>query len=302
MNETGNNPLAPLDPVSVTAYLSELEGNANSALFEFARLESAAARWIEYNLAASAAARKIHSPRASTRVAESREFSESLAKQGSEQAELFSALDSFLTSWGRASLLIFPSTRETPGPSFRRQRGRLLQRLLGVDERHLLNNRELRDAWMHFDERLDQAVATHTWGSRQRFVMTATPENSRGVLRQLEVPTLCLSYRDRSGITQRAELSAFADALRGLAIGTAWEQVSEITGKFPELVDRDLAVHEPEHLPAIKSPSNTKSGARKKAPSGEDLMPYAGLLDDKDAGLIQSAIAEATSHIDRSGW
>jgi hypothetical protein len=62
------------------------------------------------------------------------------------------ALDLFLGDVSRISLMLWPERRGSP------QRGQFLRNLLRITDENPLKNREVRNAFQHMDERLDQWV------------------------------------------------------------------------------------------------------------------------------------------------
>jgi hypothetical protein len=79
------------------------------------------------------------------------------------QGEMRVAMEGFLTAWARTSLLLFPATpeRKRDAKESAEARGSTLRQILEVDGDHPLSDRGLRNAWMHYDERLDAALERH---------------------------------------------------------------------------------------------------------------------------------------------
>lgn len=69
------------------------------------------------------------------------------------RSELWGAISGLLSAWARASVVLFPSASDAS------VRGESLRRLLGVSDDDPLRARGLRNDWVHFDERLDEAFA-----------------------------------------------------------------------------------------------------------------------------------------------
>ena len=60
---------------------------------------------------------------------------------------------------------------------------------------------------MHFDERLDSAVSTGTFGSRHRFVEAERADSYiDDTLRLVEIDTLVIHYRTRDGASSSSDL------------------------------------------------------------------------------------------------
>jgi hypothetical protein len=72
----------------------------------------------------------------------------------SEQ-EMEEAIEGILSGFARISLFLFPSPSAGPLGS---ERGERLRQVLAVAADHPLANRELRNHWMHLDERFDQRL------------------------------------------------------------------------------------------------------------------------------------------------
>ena len=127
--------------------------------------------------------------------------------QVQDQTRLFDVLEAFLASWARLSLLLFPLTKSGIGSDFTKARGEGIRNALGVDVNSAFANRDLRDAWMHFDERLDAAVSGGTFGSRHRFVRSERAgDYVDNTLRLVEVDTLVVRYLDRRGQARAVDL------------------------------------------------------------------------------------------------
>lgn len=125
---------------------------------------------------------------------------ETLWARGDFQAKYFSALEAFLAGWARLSLLLFPVGGKDQDAEFRENRGSALRDALRVDGGSVLEDRGPRDAWMHFDERLDRAIVAGTFSERHRFLRSnEAKEFVASTLVLLEVDALIVHYPDRSG-------------------------------------------------------------------------------------------------------
>lgn len=90
------------------------------------------------------------------------------------QGDLFTEFEAFLAAFARLSLLFFPQVRKgDPDANFKNKRSEKLRAIFNVQSDGVLSDRDLRNAWMHFDERLDAAIANGQFGDRQRFVVAA---------------------------------------------------------------------------------------------------------------------------------
>lgn len=71
------------------------------------------------------------------------------------EREMQIAIEGILSGYARVSLLLFPAK----SAGVRAQaRGESLCGYLGIDADHAFGNRDLRNHWMHLDERLDAAL------------------------------------------------------------------------------------------------------------------------------------------------
>lgn len=149
------------------SYLLEIRDVCWQVDEQAARFSMHRKAWLQAD-AAAAAAQSGH-PRDFEREA----FDEAVRTMVSLQRQIWEVVESFLTSWARLSLMLFPAPRGKKEERTRAEaRGEHLQSLLGVKDGDLLRDRSLRDAWMHFDERLDQAVAEGRHVGRQFFTRT----------------------------------------------------------------------------------------------------------------------------------
>lgn len=111
-----------------------------------------------------------------------------------DQGGFFDELEAFLAGWARLSLLFFPVA------TFRRDHARKLRELFDMASDDQLSNRELRDSWMHFDERLAKATSSGTFGNRQAFVRSHQVQGLKdSTLRLMVMDTLDVHFRTRDG-------------------------------------------------------------------------------------------------------
>lgn len=148
------------------------------------------------------------------------------------QTHIFDNLEAFLAAWARVSLLLFPSGKG----SFTRHRGETLRRIFGLDDTCLLADRELRDAWMHHDERIDAAIETGRRASGQLFTRAAeiTDQRKAIFLRIVDIENLVVHYHARDNQLRAVALGGLEEALKDLDAGrvAAFDQL-----KFPEDAD-----------------------------------------------------------------
>lgn len=137
-----------------------------------------------------------------------------LWNQSEFQAQYFSGIEAFLAGWARLSLLLFPIEGKGPAAEFRVERGRRIREALAVASDSILANRELRDSWMHFDERLDRVFLDGTFGERHRFLRANEAGPFVGnTLALLEVDTLVVRYTDKAGSPAALDLKVLDQAL-----------------------------------------------------------------------------------------
>ncbi len=120
------------------------------------------------------------------------------------QARIFDDLDALLSAYARVSLLIFPVGSDP----FTKDRAATMQQCLKLNTKSKLNDRDLRDAWMHHDERMDKNVSANKHSGGQLFKLSAevTLANKTGFLRVIEIDTLVVHYHDRHGTSKSAIL------------------------------------------------------------------------------------------------
>jgi len=204
----------------VVPYLTELREVADSALYQYSRIEDAARRWLEIDMQFEEEARLAF------RIIDDDEFATKLTESATRQTHIAEELGAFFAIWNLLSSLLFPSSGDGAHGGFRRERGAELRRLLGLRETSLLNSRPLRDAWTHFDDRLDRAVLEEHWAtSRQRFARALEAQQLKGnALYLVEVDTFVIHYRDETGAQCSDSLRAIAAALDELRerIPSAW--------------------------------------------------------------------------------
>lgn len=196
----------PLDRLRFLPYEIELRVLLDASLYTLDQLEAAAKRCCA--LDAELQTGKGVGP-------------EALAAKIQEQTRIFYHLESFLTAYARLSLLIFPTSHTT----LARARKETMQMCLGVTDESALNDRELRDAWAHHDERLDAAVAAQPQVAGHVFKRAShvTASDRQRFLRIIEIDSLVVHYHDRHNTpksfdvrTVRPELEAL-EAKRGNA-------------------------------------------------------------------------------------
>ncbi|MHB1094738.1 MAG: hypothetical protein ACYC3F_01025 [Gemmatimonadaceae bacterium] len=205
-------PQRPFDRVAVSMYLQEALELIDSLLFRLHLLEEAAARWLA---AEEVAATQVL---AHPDEADAEAFNRALHASGREQATMFDEVEAFLAAWARLSLLFWPIPRRgAPTYEFTKNRGTILVELFDLGAVCPLEDRELRDAWMHTDERFDAAWLDSRLGNRQQFVRTAGVSTAvEHAVRVLDVEALTLHARDNNGALIFLELRPLKPFLEDL--------------------------------------------------------------------------------------
>jgi hypothetical protein len=145
-------------------------------------------------------------------------LAEALENQVAEQTRFFETLEAFLAAWARLSLLLCPLSGGGAFAEFRKARGEGLRKVTGVTEDGVFGDRDLRDAWMHFDERLDSAVSEGKFGNRHSFVHSARAKDYiENTLRLAEMDTLVVHFRNRDGHHRTADLKGLREQLTSIS-------------------------------------------------------------------------------------
>jgi hypothetical protein len=174
-------------------FLSEIRDTAISALKRIVVFEEAAKAWIGIQAAI------VSWPDDGSGLDE-------LFGRGNEQRdaqyEMFEALDDVLARWTRVSQMLFPTGRTEPARRAMKRADRLLEFLnLPAEISRTLGDRKLRDAWTHFDERLDDALEEDRLAWPQWFMLSEdlTEYHRKKIPRLVMADTLELYYHDRKG-------------------------------------------------------------------------------------------------------
>jgi hypothetical protein len=172
-------------------YIMEAHELAGTLLARLAELESGSTNWQN---AVDAADKELDQ---GTPDVDS--LATTLRSQVAIQTSFFDLLEAFLAAWARLSLLCFPNKGASTTAEFRLARGEALRLALAVPTDSPLADRDLRNAWMHFDERLDEATVSGSIGDRHRFVRSAEiGPHLDTTLRLLELDTLVVHYRTQT--------------------------------------------------------------------------------------------------------
>jgi hypothetical protein len=197
--------------LQLVPFLYELRESADAGVYQFASLKEAAKAWMKLDA-------ELHTqlqlpPEQFDHDTWVAVGEASIAKQ----SNIFDALDAFLSPWMRTSQILFPTIKSGAAPTFKSERARILQDAVGVGSTSLLANRDLRDSWTHFDERLDAAVQGGYAGNRHAFVRTSgVAARLDNTLRLVDVETLTIHYRARDGQKLSQPIEPMEQALRSL--------------------------------------------------------------------------------------
>ena len=196
-----------LTSVDLSMFNSEVHELIDALLYRLDELEQLSGAWKAANREAKRAAHISDS-----RSRES--FERALHKQRQVQAKAFDTIEAFLAAWARLSLLFFPQGKNAKTTN----RGDVLRRVYFVHSRTSpLADRQLRNAWMHFDERLDHAIETKTLGNRHQF--TTSAQGARAAVRSVrvvEMDNLVVRYRDSQGASKATDLRELRRYLEAL--------------------------------------------------------------------------------------
>jgi hypothetical protein len=186
-----------LTVISVQLYISEIADLLASLSSRFVELENASQRWRNHE---SIAVEQLAALPNAFREAS---FAEALVGKANEQSHVFHSLDGLLACWARLSLLLFPAHDNSDAGKWAKTRGKTLRQLLDIPSDSLLANRDVRDSWMHFDERLDHAVQEGRLGNRQTMCSSASAASAMDCsVRVIDMERLVLHYRKRDGAVQ----------------------------------------------------------------------------------------------------
>lgn len=208
----------------------EVRELADSVLYRLERLEASAARWGSARETAEAGAR------ARREQYDRDAFHGAIAMMADQQREIFDDLELLLSTWARLSLLLSPTDGKSEASVFARDRGTLLRELLQIDSDSPLLGRDLRNSWMHFDERLDAIIRrTGTWGNRHQFIHSSEriPDRNNG-LRIVEVDTLVITFPDHKGVYKSTSLRELRPLLESMP-----EQIRKANEEFARRFPRD---------------------------------------------------------------
>ena len=199
-----------LERIQLWTYLLEVREVSEVVLWRLSEVRDASDRWVRVKDSEDA---ELQSYDIGAGLDEA-VFQSALRERQQLQFQYFAALEAFLAGWARLSLLLFPLEGKGPDAASRAARGRAIRDELGIAASTILADRELRDAWMHFDERLDRALFGGTFGERYRFVRsTKANQLIQSTIILLEVDSLVVHYTTRSGSRASMDLNRLEQAV-----------------------------------------------------------------------------------------
>jgi hypothetical protein len=205
-----------LNDDQIQPYLLELREVCDAAAVQLLNLREAAADWVRERRASAANRASAVGNQAAIAA---------LGRAVGRQTTAFDSADAFLMNWARASYLVHPVSTRDP---FTKERGETMRSKLKITG-PFLDDRDLRNSWVHFDERLDEAMKTGRFRYRHRFSMArdVTPAIIEGALRLLEMDTLVMHYHLQNGQPAQANIMVLGSALNvvHMAANVAWTEL-----------------------------------------------------------------------------
>lgn len=197
-----------VDRISALMYLSEVRDLVWGIRDALAALAEARRVWMEQHRISSEEA-------ASPPESFNRErFQSALETSRGAQTDAFLMTEALMARWARLSLLFFPLVPKREAGSWRDQRGEVLRSLIAVPDDSVLADREARDAWMHFDERMDEAAQAGRLGNRQQFVDSTGVASALNVCpRVIDMEGGVLHFRKRDGQVAFVTFDEMANAV-----------------------------------------------------------------------------------------
>lgn len=200
--------LEALDVVSASMYLSEVRDLVAGIQDAISVLRRAGVEWVEQERIASTEVKARPDDFNKDR------FDAALRTSVGSQTDAFMFLEVLLARWARLSLLFHPIPTGGKHPEWRVARGLALRHLTALPESSLLANRDMRDSWMHYDERMDQAVIEGWLGNRQQFVLSAGVARAIAhSVRVIDMESGTIHFRTRAGQVDSVSFSAMEVAL-----------------------------------------------------------------------------------------
>lgn len=189
----------PFDTTAETTFLLELANLVSLMMEHSERVKQAGLEWHGHEAAAK---RRVELANGSHEGEVPEGIVNSTSQMVQCQGQVWVGVDGFLSAWARASLILFPAPahfRSDEEKVRAHARGAYLREVLEIEEDHPIQFRHLRDAWTHFDERLDAALHDHGRVRLQHFHRAdeAVPSTAP-VMRDLDLTNLIVTVEDHS--------------------------------------------------------------------------------------------------------
>lgn len=196
----------PLDRVHLWIYLQDVREVADLVLFRLSEVRDLSTRWQRAkDVETAQLARQSASGDLDDAV-----FTAAIRERLQIQFHYWAALEAFLAGWARLSLLLHPVDKNS-------SRGAELRQAAGPAAEDILGDRSLRDAWMHFDERLDCAIADGSFKERYRFVRSVDAHRvSDDAILTIEADSMTVWYSTREGTRAKVALTALERGVSAL--------------------------------------------------------------------------------------
>lgn len=209
----------PINYLHELTYLLELADLGAMMGLHAERLRQAAAEWQGHDMAARIG---VEISRRRPGATDMDALLGAIQEKTKRQGHAFVAIDGFLSAWARASLFLWPAPsryRTDDQKAASRARGVYLREVLEIKDDHALNNRGLRNDWAHYDERLDDALATHGRVTGQRF---SPPQHGAGSLtmRTIDLVNMRVVFAGQNEYDLKLLFAAAADLERRVAAAT----------------------------------------------------------------------------------
>lgn len=203
-----------IDQVGASIYLSEIWQLTDSLLHRIEILECAQHEWMHHLEVATAAA--TGGPGDFPHG----DFNAAIRASVEEQGVIFEAVEALFSAWARLSLLVHPESGHGTLATWRERRGATLRGLLALPDDSPLAQRGFRNAWMHFDERLDEAYKSGWLGNRQQFVRRSDVAAAlKHSVRVIDVEAMVFYFRTQSDEIRSIRLSEMKSVLQDLLSG-----------------------------------------------------------------------------------
>ena len=188
-------------------FLAELRFTASNAAYYFHHLQQESAKWT----AAHAESERLSKlgPRERAKW-DANAFAEHMATQLRAQTEFLAHLDALLACLGRIALILFGQGNKPPALVV--ERTTHLRELLAVPTDSLLGQKQLRNAWTHYDEYLDELP--ETLSTDTAFIAGQELDSPPKALRRLAIAERVVDFAG-VGRFELDALSRLVDELRG---------------------------------------------------------------------------------------